>query len=326
MGKQQIKSILNKTYKKSFDKKRICNIDGCSEKSINSHVLQKNGILNVISENGHVLVPETDFFNPDLLLFKSRGINTAFTFKGLCAEHDNKIFSSIEDNEIDFDDYKTQLLFAYRTLLNEKFKKEVILDWHKYQKESNILQNVIDFEQYELMDHQQQLGIEDANYYLDLMESDLNNNKMNFIFYVRYTRPCQLCLASSFTFETTRERFLLLNSTGQDINIPTNIFVCYFPIEEENVMMIGTLKEVSNKAIEFIESFYNCEESEFFKKLSDIILNRCEMWSCSNEFYKKYILPRQRKIKDIFHQVVLSPNEDRVLDFNLFEPLFDLDN
>jgi predicted nucleic-acid-binding Zn-ribbon protein len=65
------------------------------------------------------------------------------------------------------------------------------------------------------------------------------------------------------------------------IHIPTNIFVCYFPIEEENVMMIGTLKEVSNKAIEFIESFYNCEESEFFKKLSDIILNRCEMWSCS---------------------------------------------
>ena len=90
----------------------------CTEKAINSHVYQKNGILKQMSENNHLIKLVTaDAFNvgkTGITEFKRIGINDAYSFKGFCEKHDTKIFSPIEttDNLNLFDISKTKALFS----------------------------------------------------------------------------------------------------------------------------------------------------------------------------------------------------------------------
>lgn len=317
-----IQGALNSTFRKAISKNRICHIKKCENMAINSHVLQKNGILSGIADDHHIYVIEFDFFKNDLIYFKRKGLNEAFTFKGFCKDHDNSIFAPIEDYEIDFEDYRNQLLFAYRTIFNEKVKKEVNLDWRKLQKESKTLQGVIDIEKYDRIDEQERLGINDADFYLNKIESDLKNDNKSFVFKVRYVRECELCIASSFTLETTLERYLTIQSTGHDLELTTNIVISFFPLEGENVFMIGYLKEKESNCDKYVQSFLDCDEEYFFKKLSDLILNRCEMWTCSKDFFMEFLLPRERIIKNILKETALSIREDQKLSFNLFDPMF----
>lgn len=46
-----ISTIENNVKKIKFK----CSEQGCSEHAINSHLLQKNGVLNTISDNGHLI-------------------------------------------------------------------------------------------------------------------------------------------------------------------------------------------------------------------------------------------------------------------------------
>lgn len=315
---KQIQEVLNKTFKKANDKVRICCAPGCNKPAINSHILQKNGILNGIAQNGHILISTTDFFEKELFYFKRKGINETFTYKGFCAEHDSSIFSPIENHEIDFEDYKSQLLFAYRTILNEKVKKEVILDWHKYQKESKVLNGIIDIKLIDASDEQEKLGIKDISYFQDKIEKDLNNNTESFVFKFRYTKPVEICIASHFTFETTRERNIEIERNGKDFDFLTDIFISFFPIEGENVLLFGYLKEQESKCGSFVQTFLDCTEEELFKKISDLILCRCEVWACSENFYSNYIKHREEQINRIFQESAESMDEDRSLNFNIF--------
>ncbi|MCJ7449136.1 MAG: hypothetical protein MUO72_15765 [Bacteroidales bacterium] len=315
---KQIQEVLNTTFKRANDKSRICCVPGCNKPAINSHILQKNGILNGIAQNRHIIISTTDFFEADIFHFRRKGINESFTFKGFCSEHDKSIFSPIEDYEIDFEDYKSQLLFAYRTVLNERVKKEVILDWHKYQKESKVLSGEIDTKLLDESDEQERLGIKDISYFQDKIEKDLKNNTESFVFKFRYTKPVEICIASHFTFETTRERNNEIQKTGKDFDLLTDIFLSFFPIEGENVLLIGYLKEQESKCGNFVQTFLDCTEDELFKKISDLILCRCEVWACSENFYSNYIKPREGQINKIFQESAESIDEDRSLNFNIF--------
>jgi hypothetical protein len=160
---KKIQDILNKLFKRASSQPRVCSFPGCTNSAINSHILQKNGILNGIQQDGHIRISQTDFLNPELFHFKREGINQSFTFKGFCPDHDKSVFSPIEDFEIDFEDYRSQLLFNYRTVLNENVRKEVLLDWHKLQKESNSLKGIIDVDYINKSDEQQRTGIKTFN-------------------------------------------------------------------------------------------------------------------------------------------------------------------
>lgn len=316
---KKYQDILNKLFKKALDQPRNCSYPGCNKPAINSHVLQKNGILNGIQNSGHIRVSEADFINPELFYFKRKGINKSFTFKGFCSDHDKTIFSPIEDYEINFEDYKSQLLFTYRTVLNERYKKEVMLDWHKFQKESYSLRGVVDFARLDKTDEQQKIGIKDINYYIEKVESDIITNTENFTFKVRYTKPSEICLASHFSYETTREQLKIIDKTGNDFNLLTAIFISFFPIEAENVLVMGYLKEHEGKCGTFVNSFFDCTEDILFKKISNLLLCRCEMWACSDQFYFKLIKPHEKEVNKIFKESAVSVDENRDLDFNIFD-------
>lgn len=119
-----IKQAIDEVYKKA--KKSECLYPNCSEKTINSHTVQKNGILKLLSENNQVChnfvnlnrysfkkLTENDLnnsfiihkdkslkigdycINNNLEFFKDY-INNVSTFKGFCNYHDSLIFGDIE--------------------------------------------------------------------------------------------------------------------------------------------------------------------------------------------------------------------------------------
>jgi len=319
MNEKKFQNRLNKLFEKAINKKRKCCFPGCDIDAINSHILQKNGILKGISNNGHLIVSKTDFLKNELFYFKKSGIQITYTFKGFCQEHDSKVFKPIENDEIDFDNYNNQLLFAYRTILNEKRKKEVLIDWNNYQINDTELSRYLDIEIARGLNVQNKLAIKDLEYYEKIIINDLNSNNENFNFRIRSTKMLDICLASHFTYETTRQRQEKINKTGDDYDILTDIFISYFPLEDENVLIMGYLKSMEDICGKYVNEFFEVNEDILLKKISSLLLTRCEEWACSELFYNEYIKSREKTIIEIFHKAVKSIDEDKEIDFNLFD-------
>ncbi|MGZ5303629.1 MAG: hypothetical protein ACXWDO_05925, partial [Bacteroidia bacterium] len=130
MKNKEVTNFVEKLRKKTFEAKRVCLAKDCDSFAINSHLLQKRGIINNISDNtNQVYELSYDLFKPNHVIFKRRSINDAFTFKGFCNLHDTKIFKSIEDGSNIFTDYESQILYAYRSTMMEIRKKELVVDF-----------------------------------------------------------------------------------------------------------------------------------------------------------------------------------------------------
>jgi len=95
----------------AIDQINTCFYPDCNKPSINSHILQKNGILSELEENGHVMQMEINPFGDNIHFFKRTGINKAFSFKCFCSHHDIELFDSIEKKEINFSIYRN---YRYR--------------------------------------------------------------------------------------------------------------------------------------------------------------------------------------------------------------------
>ena len=114
---------------KNMDKKSWpCIYGGCDQHAINSHLLQRHGVLDRVVENGHLC----DYYkwnrNPPIE-FKMVGLNRAISLPLFCHEHDSRLFRSIEQDEIDCSDYRMQLLLSYRTVCAEIRKKEMNIEF-----------------------------------------------------------------------------------------------------------------------------------------------------------------------------------------------------
>ena len=124
--KEQIKfaKLFHDCKKKAVKEIKTCYHPECNEKSINSHILQKNGILSSIAFDNHLWEHQINHFKEPHFYFKRTGINEIFSFKCFCENHDNQLFKKIESKNIDFTDYESLLLFTLRTIYNENLEKK----------------------------------------------------------------------------------------------------------------------------------------------------------------------------------------------------------
>ena len=103
--------------------------DGCSDKIVRSHTVQRNGGLSSIAEGkSRVLSVKTNLRamidhngNPPPVEI---GIGDASVFPGFCATHDDAIFKPIEGKNIGLTANEA-LLFAYRAIAYERFTKAI---------------------------------------------------------------------------------------------------------------------------------------------------------------------------------------------------------
>ena len=95
--------------------------EACEQPAIRAHSLPRRAVLDRLSSDGHVVMPQMSLkiTGPSQISFRRIGINKATTFAGLCSRHDNEIFRPIDDNLPDTDNLMHLFLLAYRAVLRE---------------------------------------------------------------------------------------------------------------------------------------------------------------------------------------------------------------
>lgn len=100
MNFKQLLSLNLKLEKKAKEAKRKCYVNGCKNFAINSHSVQERGVLNRISERGHLYEFDIVLWTEGLVKLKKIGIAQATAFKGFCSEHDTKLFRKLKQKKL----------------------------------------------------------------------------------------------------------------------------------------------------------------------------------------------------------------------------------
>jgi hypothetical protein len=121
---------LKKIWDYCLSVSKICLRPNCSNSAIKSHWLQQQGILsNITAEDGHLIqYSSLNAFSEGGFERKSAKKSAMLWFPGFCGTCDKQVFSLIEDKPPVFTDFKQQILFSYRTLLNKLREIELICD------------------------------------------------------------------------------------------------------------------------------------------------------------------------------------------------------
>jgi len=316
------KAIAN-SQKKFAKVKWPCMCPKCSDKAINSHLLQRHGILSHVTIDNHLYeITREDAFkwhDNYPVRFKKVGLNNAISYPLFCDKHDTEIFLPIESGTIDFDDYKSQLLFSYRAVCAEIRKKEV-----------NILEtkeNMTSIEEMSLAGEAILVGgdkgIKDLNYYKYLLEDELKANKGKFTFF-HYSYPV-LDIYSSATmsyeiFDSTSDRQV---EDAIKKKVWDAIFIHIIPQQASTEIIVGYHNNHTSRDLkEYVKSWGGLGMDELGYKLTDLFVAHVEDWGMSPRIFEK--IPEERfgtffDLQAKYSTFVVEQNTN--VEYNLFEGL-----
>lgn len=324
IDKIKFSKFFHETKKKAINKIVKCYHPNCTEYSINSHILQKNGILSKISKDNHLWEHELNQFKEPHFQFKRTGINEIFSFKCFCQKHDNELFKTIETDDINFNDYKSCLLFTLRTIYNERFRKEVNIQ---------ILQNIInsDFstklnvKMLQLTLEQEKLGLNDIILTESDIWKDLNDNSESFIFKIREITKIELCLSAFYNYETTYEMNLFRLKHGKDMDRMSEIFINFFPLNYKSILLMGYNKKDESSVKAYFNTFFKESEKRVQRKLTNLFLFACETWVISEKLYIDKFKGIENVIAFASKYSIQNYNERQNFALNMFKDNFKIE-
>lgn len=305
------KNILNKNWK--------CLHPNCENNAINSHLLQKNGILNQISENSHLFeLVQNDYFKifngEKALLFKRNSINKIISHPLYCNYHDTSIFRNIEVGDKDFCNINVQGLFSYRALCSELWKKQRNFEFYLRMKNSNRLSTILSNQEKTTLQvniNSHELGISDLSKYKSMFEESTNTSK-------------------HFTFQTFKIPFLKIcgsgvfspisNSESYDQNDPFPIvFVNIIPMNTSSYVILGKSIKYTNSWIEeYFKTWETNYERNFELLMSDLIASRIESWAVSPSLFEKWKISKLEKLENYWNKNMYDLYIDQKFNINLF--------
>ncbi len=268
-------------------KKRKCIIEGCNNFSINSHLLQRNGLLNNISVNSHLI--ERKLIDPNKFVqnespfeFKRVGLKNAFSLSLLCSKHDSEIFEPIENSSVNFKSYQSHLLLSYRVTLAEIRKKEIALDKFQGMLDSKVLEGKFDRFPLESTIKGFEYGINDLRFFQKIIENELEYENGNFIFHI-YSYPLIKIYASALF---SPDKTFSLNSEDPDIPYE-QIYIHLLPLESELLIICGYHKDYQNRFIrKYVKKWANLNSKKLGIQLTKLFCDRIENWGLSPEVYE----------------------------------------
>lgn len=300
--------FISKISEEESKRKRNCIIDGCNEKAINSHLLQRNGILKNIAINGHLVErkvkdPYKWTANGEITEFKEIGLKKAFSLPLLCSKHDSEIFKPIETPPLNFDDYKAQLLLSYRVTLAEIRKKEIVLD--TYTRILNSKDNKFrNRENQEAYVNGTKLGINDLNIFKDLLISEIKNPKQHFHF--EYFEFPKFEVYASAIFSPPKT--FSFNSSNSD-KIYEQGFIHILPLEDGLKVIVGYHKNYVNRYIKkFIKSCRKTNSKNLSEKITQVFCKDIENWGTSPNMYKSMTSENIEKFNKLFYLSEILPS------------------
>ena len=271
-----------------LNKKWECHVEGCDENSINSHYLQRNGILNSITENGHLIeIKLTDIFkfktNEPPISFNQIGIKKAFSKPVFCSKHDSEIFKEIEKKEIDFNSYRTFILLSYRVTSAELQKKEFAIERQNRLLNAQTLKGILNEEAHRNQIKEYNLGAEDLKIAKKNLEVELKDPQDNFEF-----------IKLEFQYIETYSSAIF-----NVLNYPPlhHVYIHVIPYSEKLIVIIGFNKNYTNKWIEnYVKSWQTIEPENLGEKLTELFVDHIENWGISPKVYRSI----DKKLKNQF--------------------------
>lgn len=316
-------------YKSTKKQNKKCLYNDCSQLAINSHLLQKNGIIDKISENNHVYQFE---FNPyqRSVIFKKTGKGEPCTFKMFCAKHDDSLFKEVEMSSLDCNDYKTQLLVSYRGMLSELRKlMDHVITFDKELK-NRLLISVFGENELKEKKGKFEASIDELLFYKHEFEDALSSPDLKpFIFHTFFLPDLQICTSTIYCDYAGKFKLVgehrgrenkILNSIP--VGFPPNVFINLIPQLKSTVMIIGFHSADVDDLSDLVKSYQYMETQDLIKAVSDILIKSIETWYCSPSFYEHNIRPNQNTIIDLIVECLGGfegiEHKEKEIAFNIF--------
>lgn len=293
-----------------------CMCPDCTEQAINSHLLQRHGILDYVAEQGHLYeLKIEDYFkwhtsNP--VCFKKVGLQQAISYPLFCSKHDSELFTPIEGETIDFDDYISQLLFSYRGICSEIRKKEFVQLRSEAWDDNDIKDSSL---------KETEKGLCDLKYYKFLFEKELKNPNRKFSFR-HFTYPFIPVYASgSSSYEPVNYENMWSVEKALKKKTWDAFFVNVIPQKNTLEIIIGYNNNHANSDLRhYVDSWQGLSLEQLQVKLTDLFVARLEMWGMSPSLYKSLSEEKKKLFLDNLRNVHSNLYYDirNELDFNLF--------
>lgn len=288
----------------------------CTNPAINSHLLQRHGVLSHIVEKGHLYeIGREDFYKWDEnspIKIKKVGLQQAISFPLFCNKHDTELFAPIEGDLIDFEDYRSQLLFSYRGLCSEIRKKEF-----------NQIRNVAFYEGVikDAVTAGTDCGLNDLRYYKNLFEQELNFATQKFKFF-HFSYPLiKVCASGMVSYEPVDYGNELSEEKALTKKVWDGFFINIIPQVNALEIIIGYHENHANAALrKYVESWQNLSLEELQVKLTDLFAAKLEMWCISPSIYENINDEKKQKFLEIIEDIQLDWSYDirNEVTFNLF--------
>lgn len=318
-----VQNEFGRIFKNVSHKKWRCLHYGCNNTAINSHLLQKNGILNNVSEEGKVVtIKLRSIFSLRKgeipLSFQKIGVNETLSYDIFCQRHDTNLFREIEDGHLNYDDYRHCALFFYRSICAEIRIKELEIEKYNQILNSEPLNELDeDLQLYPLYEKKMMLEYArmETEAYHSMIYDDISNHTENFIF-KSFDVPIKGIYASSIS-----SMFL----TPQELaspELPDMFFIQLIPMQEKSRIMFGYHKQHENihyKA--YIERWRNVSKEQMGYMLTGILI-QISNWGMSPSLYERIKPNNVKKYYNLFWEDCKSLNQCPNESFNLFEGIF----
>lgn len=320
MKEKKLNAIIDKVFGKCLKTPKKCIIESCNENAIKSHLLQKNGIINLIAENQHVRQVSYDKFPHVKYKIKLIGVNQALSFKGFCSYHDANLFRPIEAEEIDFNDYKNQLLFSYRALLKEYRDKELMVDFFTYVLNTKIDGFFKDVEGLKTVIIGQRFMMWDLEFDMKCIYEDLNSTQQSFNFITLFIPKIDVCASATFSYSSLAENLVYEDNSYKKTEPMPAVIVNLIPTLSDTKFIIGYNK-VSEKHIkDKVDKLQKLDQKKLLKEINDLLIRNFEMWACSDSFYQQNIKSRELELTRLMNfytrENQFSPEP---ISFNIFD-------
>ena len=326
-SKQQL-SVIRNIFTHAHEMSWACVECGCSNPAINSHLLQRHGVLDNITENNHTYevrpgdIMQWDDKIPPLFMFRLVGIQHALSLKIFCSEHDNGLFYDIEHGCVDFNDYRVQLLFSYRALCAEIRKKEINKEINKRMRKSSILNFDGSNTYLNIQDDGYDLSLRDLGVYRDEIKSELDKPTGLFTFRHYSYPPLGVYASSSFSYD---EDGSTMFGTQKSLNgeVWDNCFIHILPLNDSTEIIVGYSNNHTNQYLkDYAESWEGLGNRELGEKLTDLFAGHIEGWGMSPSLYSKLKVENKLKYCNYMRVHVSDYQIMQNVGFNLFEDCF----
>ncbi len=322
--KERLKVIAG--IQKNVDSKKWkCLHPGCKDDAINSHLLQRNGILNNIVENGHLIeIKANDMFKMEemgRLSFKSVGVKNAISFPLFCNKHDTEVFKTVETYPIDFEDYRVQLLFSYRSLCAELRKKENAVETFKRILNSNILNSNPSHKNSALEVSKKgfETGILDINVFKTAMENDLQfTEAQSFVFKTFIYDEMKVC--ASAVFSPLDPEINILKKSFEKKEPLNTVYINIIPQKGQLIIITGYHKDFKDKWItDFLDSWANLDKTALQNRLTNLIATKVESWCMAVSLFDSIPKITREKFAQYWDMNMSNVHSTQEVDFNLFD-------